>query len=209
MRKALFHIVTIVAACWAVFGFVSILSKLQFAVDAGNWFVAHVPAKQLFLDLRNWLADALSGYHDFMHGVTRVFHLPQLPPFVYDMIGMVSFAVGRGYELSAAVGEKRHEFWLALPHATESDPGDRHPSMSEKDQHLQARSEAFRLTDRRYPLYTLVIKLAHMQVLLPRSWWHVTGDASFFVARILVYGGVVAVILAGLFGVNYIYRQLG
>jgi hypothetical protein len=96
-----FDNIAIAAFCWAAFGLVSLLSELKFLIDGLDWSISHwaISYKDVLLKLGKLVSRAVSGYREFVRSTARLLHLPHLPSYLYDVIGVAALSIGCGYWL--------------------------------------------------------------------------------------------------------------
>jgi hypothetical protein len=101
MRGYISWTVSIVLLCWGIFSALSILSDLKFIVDGWDWSLSHVALsfKAAMHEIGKQVSGAVSGYRAVVHGLVRLLHLPLLPRYFYDNLGIFIFSIGRGYQL--------------------------------------------------------------------------------------------------------------
>jgi hypothetical protein len=188
MLKFIGWIVGIALFCWATVSAFSIFSELKFLVDGWTWSVDQVPIsiKTVALAIGKYVSSVVGGYREFVHGLVQMLHLPRLPQFVYDVAGVIAFSVGRGRWIerkARAAAYKEFGFDMAA-------------------------------TYERYPLQLRVVAL--------RSWLYnrfIPGGEQAFLgyprrsrflilaAQCIIYGGLVATVLAALFAIDFLYRH--
>lgn len=189
MRKWFSWSIAIVLFCWGTFGLLSFLSELKFLVDALDWSVDQVSIafKDILLELGKRISQAVSDYRELVRGIARLLHLPHLPSWAYDALGMASLAIGRGYWIGKRAEKNWDEIAMALPGFASLD-------------------DAFD----RFPLQKLVVIMTVS--IEPKGWlreklaypiFKITRES----ATVLVYGSAVAIVLAVLFSIDYVYRH--
>jgi hypothetical protein len=193
-RSGLTSIVGIGLFCWAVFGLLSLLSELKFLVEAVHWSVGHVSIsfKDILLEIGKRISQAVSGYREFVRSVARLLHLPHLSSFLYDVIGVVTFS-GLGYRLGRRAIQARKEWWSAMIERRFPGSGLREVPVELEEDYMYWRE---------HPL-----QLAYIRLRQNVRWLPLPVGGRKIVARCLVYGGAVAVVLAALFTVDYVYRH--
>jgi hypothetical protein len=215
------------SAVWALHGFVSILSKLQFVIDAWDWCVAQVPLshRPILVEFGHRVSDWIAGYREFVHVLVQKLHLPPLPPLIYDVLGVVVFSGGRGVSLSKReyqrylMGVDANDQMALMYHRLE----ERGLSEEERNRRkmqleewadatwreLKAHSPFFRLD---VPTPSILMYLNHRTMWFLRYIgvpFHPLRVYAIFKAiqNSLVYGGLVTIIIAALFGIDYLYRH--
>lgn len=201
MRNYFSWVIGIGLFVWATFGLVSILSKLHFAMDAWSWCVARVPISQrpILVEFRHHVSDWVASYRELVHEIAQTLHLPRLPQLIYDAVGVVAFSIGRGQWIGRRADMRAADFVL---------------ESGELD-HLETDDEMLAGLYRRFPLEGLKDKitfllrqqivnhLSRVWMKRPQVWRNLTAQ----MALILVYGGIVALVLAALFGIDFLYRH--
>jgi hypothetical protein len=187
MRSAIFRIVAVVTFCWAVFGLLSLLSELKILVDGLDWSISHasISYKEILLEIGRRISQAVSGYREIVRSLARLLHLPRLPSFVYDVIGIVMFSIGRGYW----IGQRANQAYFVW---FEREKSERYPLKK------YLRKHPLLYASKRFKIYFLPtwfgrFRLSRFLGLLVSIW--------------VVYGGVIAIVLVALFGVDYAYRH--
>jgi hypothetical protein len=186
MRSAIFRVIAVVAFCWAIFGLLSLLSELKFLIDGLDWSISHVSIsyKAVLLEVGRRVPQTVSGYHELVRLLAGLLHLPHLPSFVYDVFSVVAFSVGRGFWLYQRSKERR---WVRI------------------------RGPLLQLT---HTLESYVGLRVLRWTILHTKWKDVLGAVKLFAdpvihiaAICIVYGGCVAIVLAALFGIDFVYRH--
>lgn len=252
IRKYIGWVIGIALFVWAIFGTLSLLSKLAFLVAALNWSIENVTIsiKPILLEIGKRISEAVTGYRELMHGIARLLHLPHLPSFVYDVLGVITFSVGRGAQLGKTAGARRSDSLQAEKNVARKRLEALYQFRPKKGQDSLRWSVSNRLdqeadkiaasaVDPRFPLSRLAQKLdvrirkvigpAYRSLDELMSWTRAsinsTKSVSWLVgsvrlkfyfwssslvrllAYILVYGGLVAIVIAALFGIDYLYRH--
>ena len=221
MRSVIFRVIATAAFCWAVFGLLSLLSEFKFLVDGLDWSISHwgISYRDVLLEIGKRISQAVSGYREFVRSFARLLHLPHLPSFMYDVIGVVAFSIGRGYSLGqrgikirykhlTALGidpsvrlenEMHHRKFLII--RKENPFGDDDPSWLRQAIYDDDKKALVRQYYRKHPLQSWYKNLSDNKLwMLPKFLRKVT-------AQCLVYGGAVAIVILGLFSVDYAYRH--
>jgi hypothetical protein len=196
MRNLIGWVIGITLLCWGVTSAFSIFSELKFIVDGWTWSVDQVPLsiRAVFLAVGKWASGLVSDYRAFVHLVVGLLHLPHLPQYIYDGLGVVTFSAGRGYWLGRHAQKKGKAFW-------------------DKAILIDEKSQMYRTVGRE-PLFMSWVEvlsslIAHLlnKLGMEVSWL----DDHLEVIRLftwsLVYGVLVAIILAALFGTDFAYRH--
>jgi hypothetical protein len=110
-------VVGVVLFCWATVSAFSIFEHLKFLVDGWTWSVDQVPItiKSVALMIGKYVSDIVGHYREFVHGLVQMMHLPRLPQFAYDVLGIISFSCGRGISVREKVSSKLRTFRTATP----------------------------------------------------------------------------------------------
>lgn len=186
MRSAIFRVIAAVAFCWAIFGLLSLLSELKFVIDGVGWLVSHFPIslKPVLLGIGKRVPQAISGYRELVLALARLLHLPHLPSFLFDSVGVVAFSVGRGFWSYQRAREKLK---------------------------IRVFSPLLRLT---HTLENYVGLRVLRWALHHTKWKDVLGTVKRFVDPVIhfaaissVYGGGAAIALTALFGIDFMYRH--
>jgi hypothetical protein len=116
MRKCFLTTVGIVLVFWGVTSALSLLSELHFLVDGLNWSIAHVAVsfKAVLLEIGRGISEAISGYRALVQGLVQPLHLPVLPHYVYDCLGVFCLSLGRGYWLYRRKKRQSDDFDTAM-----------------------------------------------------------------------------------------------
>jgi hypothetical protein len=223
MLKLIGWVVGIVLFCWATVSAFSIFSELKFLIDGWTWSVDQVPIsiKAIALATGKYVSGVVGGYRELVHGLVQMLHLPKLPQLLYDAGGIAAFSIGRGVRIERRIRTTiRAAFELPFvpPRVIKKDMSDR--ELRELDAQLertkqileQAGENAVKVADamdRRFPLERLRRRLAILFYKpTPRD---PTSEALLrivlFVCGAIVYGGLVAGVIAALFGIDYLYRH--
>jgi hypothetical protein len=114
VRKYIGWVISVALFVWAIFGLVSILSKLHFAMDAWSWCVARVPISQrpILVEFRHHVSDWVASYRELVHEIAQILHLPRLPQLIYDAVGVVAFSIGRGQWIGRRADMRAADFVL-------------------------------------------------------------------------------------------------
>jgi hypothetical protein len=184
MLKLAGWVIGIVLFVWATVSAFSIFSELKFLVDGWTWSVGQVPIgiKAIALAIGKYVSGVVGGYREFVHGLAAMLHLPHLPQAVYDTVGVVAFSIGRGYWLGRRERSNPGKFWGGRVW---------------------------------WALYGWASKLDYH--MLPSAAWVDPCERNLFekismwttnaVPLITVYGSLVAIVIASLFGIDYVYRH--
>jgi hypothetical protein len=195
--------VGIVLFCWATVSALSIFSELKFLVDGWTWSVDQVPISinVIALVVGRYVSGVVGGYREFVHGLAQMLHLPRLPQVVYDVAGTVAFSIAGG----RWIAKRAHASVYAFDFTREWNIDEVGRLIKERLQHYPIK----RFTD----AFAIWIE------------WHLPRKAeypeeppdlrnyrySLFVANAIVYGGlvaaIIAIVIAALFGIDYLYRH--
>jgi hypothetical protein len=253
-------IVGIVLFCWATVSAFSIFSELKFLGDGWMWSVDQVPItiKSVALMVGKHVSGVVGGYREFVHGLVQMLHLPHLPQFIYDVLGIAAFSVGRGrswflgkirqqekfrpqaldalwkdpslkakLQARAAIWgreelvdryledpNEKEKFlssgWEYKEQAVEMTEEERDLSRVKSLLYLTVLSEVLKLQNDRFPLRRAYLALDSAAVhfpgirALPFSWRLLLTEL-FSVS--VVYVSVVAILIAALFGIDFLYRH--
>ncbi len=198
MRKFFSATIGIVLVCWGIFSALSLLSDLHFLVDGLNWSIAHlaVSFKTVLLEIGKRISDVVSGYRALVRGLVRLLHLPVLPHYIYDALGVVSLSVGRGFGVYRR--DRRELLEKLLPITIDLSDAE---SMEDKEKKVDAILKS-RLREISEPL---LVRFTHVTIvtLLPSMLQKI-----FDRFPVLYYSVFVAAVLSLLFGVYFIYRHI-
>jgi hypothetical protein len=88
----------VVLFCWGIFSALSLLSELHFLVDGLNWSIRHwdFSFEAVLLEIGRQISEAVSGYRALIRGLVALLHLPVLPHYVYDGLGIICFSLRWG-----------------------------------------------------------------------------------------------------------------
>jgi hypothetical protein len=102
MFKVIGWVIGIVLFCRATVSALSIFSQLTFLVDGWTWSVDQVTIsiKAIALAIGKYVSGIVGGYRGFVHGLVQMLHLPKLPQFVCDGVGVVAFSISRGIRIA-------------------------------------------------------------------------------------------------------------
>jgi hypothetical protein len=190
MLKFIGWMIDIVLLCWATVSAFSIFSELKFLVDGWTWSVGQVPIsiKAVALTIGKWANGIVGGYRAFIHELVQISHLPRLPQIVYDVGGAMTFSIGRGYWLGRR----------ASYHA-KNVSGDYGAALSE------ARKKWVADFKEQFPILEIA---SSVLFLLSRKFSTASIVLLDKISIALVYGGLVAIVIAVLFGIDYLYRHV-
>jgi hypothetical protein len=206
MLKLVGWLGVIVLFVWATVSAFSIFSKLTFLVDGWTWSVDQVPVtiKAVLLAVGRYVSGIVGGYREFVHGLVAMLHLPKLPQAVYGAVGVAAFSTGRGYWLSRRAQEAFYDDVTAKAIGKDGEVTDKWRSQ-------------YDCYTRRHPLFSakLGVRGSLWGFARPHhrgQWWQFRPGRPLellieFIADVLVYGGLVAIIIAALFGIDYVYRH--
>jgi hypothetical protein len=193
MLKFFSWTIAIVLFCWGTFGLLSTLSDLKFTVDAVDWSVGHLSIlyKDILLEIGKKISETVSGYRELVRGIARLLHLPHLPSWAYDALGMASLSIGRGHW----IGKRASEKWNNLMKKMDED----HELAIKFDNGNPPLPRGF-------PLQNLVVRMS-VVIYPPKRWLGNKLENLIYTitskgATVLVYGGAVAIVLAVLFGID-------
>jgi hypothetical protein len=160
----------------------------EVSVDGWTWSVDQVPitVKVIALAVGKWVSGVVGGYREFVHGLVQMLHLPHLPQYLYDALGVVTFSIGRGHWIGRQIWER-----------IKNRPVTTFPP---------------RGLDRLFIKTTMATRARPFAVMaplfapLPSVFWVFTW-IIIFIFEALVYGSLVAIVIATLFGIDYVYRH--
>jgi hypothetical protein len=196
-----------VGICLAAFGWLSTLSRLKFVLDSLVWSIDRIPENlQTILGvLGHSISEAVSGYRGLVTKLVSVLHLPRMRPIVYDVIAITFPSAGLGYRLgmrnittlreNLVQGEAlRKKYERRLRWRNKS----RQKALSEYGEHFQENIQPFWLAQYADRLSNFLN--GTIGYLLP---WGLADR----MAAVMFYGAVVSVVVASLFGIDYLYRH--
>jgi hypothetical protein len=203
MLKFIGWIFAAVLFCWATVSAFSIFSEVKFLVDGWTWSVDQVPTSinVIALAVGKHVSGVVGGYREFVHGLAQMLHLPRLPQVVYDVAGTVAFSIAGGRWIAKRAHSSVYKIDFTRPWNIDENIR----LVNERLQHYPIK----RFTD----AFAIWIE------------WHLPRKAedpdeppdlrnyrcSLFVANAIVYGGLVAIVIAiiitALFGIDYLYRH--
>jgi hypothetical protein len=188
MRSFISWTVGVGLLCWGICSTLSLLSELHIVVDGLNWSISHVSVslKTVLLEIGKRVSETVSEYRALVRGMARLLHLPRLPSFVYDVIGVVTFSIRRGYWLGERDAQAVDEMHALYPIEEGPWPG----------------TEEWKVWAKRYDRFYRKHPLRRWYNRHSRRW-----PFPDVVSSTLVYGGSVAIILSVLFGIDYVYRH--
>jgi len=200
--------VAIVLFVWATVSAFSIFSDLKFLVDGWTWSVDQVPIsiKAIALAIGKHVSGIVGGYREFVHGLVQMLHMPRLPQFVYDAAGVAGFSIGRGRWLVKRSVDRNFKDAVA---GIELLAGAVRGQLDEAKRKRLKRASSGGSS----PILKMTWRLYEwLSARSKREWrfpWveRLVKQANWFVATIVVYGGLVAIIIAALFGIDYLYRH--
>jgi hypothetical protein len=215
IRKAVGWTIAAVSALWALHGLVSILSKLHFVMDAWNWGVALVPIahRPIVVEFRHQVADWIAGYRELIHGLVQMLRLPRLPQLGYDMLGVVMFSVGRGVRILVDAASNATEGRLQrteqlIPNYRSMTPAEQSVAwyklsdtqIDEINANLYSGFQILDFCERAMKATTIA--------LFPKSLQSEPVELTVgVIVHGVVYGGLVGIPIAALFGLDYLYRH--
>ncbi len=199
MPKFIGWVVGIVLFCWATVSAFSIFSELKFLVDGWTWSVDQVSIsfKAIALAIGKYVSGIVGGYREFVRGLVQILHLPRLPQLVYDVAGTVAFSIAGGRWIAKRV----HSSVYKIDFTREWNIDELGRLVKERLQHYPIKrfNDAFAIW---------------IEWHLPRKAEDPEDPAdlrnyrySLFVANAIVYGGLVAIVIAVLFGIDFLYRH--
>jgi hypothetical protein len=206
MLKFIGWVIGIVLFCWATVSAFSIFSELKFLVDGWTWSVDQVPIsiRAVALAVGKNVSGIVGGYREFVHGLVEMLRLPRLPQEAYDVLVLEVFSIKRGEWLQRRDALKEHER-LALRRQkieTAISKNDYSEITKEEAEMYSARGQ---MRDDPSPL--LLLQLSRW---LYSKTSHLDTNLDRYRARLIVsfvYCGTVAIILAALFGIDFLYRH--
>jgi len=214
MRNLVRWVIGIALFCWGVCSAFSIFSELKFLVDGWSRLVDQAPISihTTLLLVGKWAAALVEDYRAFVHGLVEILHLPRLPQFVYDAIGLVTLSIGRGSQL----GWKAASNWRQHLSRLEETSRDLSESLAPERFSGKARRlwEHKQRLNRNFPIMRRAVRLRYAfdDSILgsdARGVFKQTVSTLVFfpIAVTLVYGGLVSLLLATLFALDYVYRH--
>jgi hypothetical protein len=199
MFKFVGWIVGVVLFCWATVSAFSIFSELKFLVDGWTWSVDQVPVsiKAIALAVGKYVSGIVGGYREFVHGLAQMLHLRRLPQVVCDVAGTVAFSIAGGRWIAKRAHSSVYKFDFTREWTSD---------------------EVGRLVKDRLQHYPIKRFTEAFAIWIE---WHLPRKAeypdeppdlrnyrySLFVANAVVYGGLVAVVIATLFAIDFLYRH--
>jgi hypothetical protein len=198
----------IVGVCLAAFGWLSTLSRLKFVLDSLVWSIDRIPPNlQAILQVVGHnISEAVSGYRELVAKLVRVLQLPKMRPIVYDVIAIAFPSAGLGYQLgmknittlrenlaeSDALRKKYEKRWRRRWYKSSQS------ARKVYDEHYEENIQPFWLAQYADRLSNFLN--GTVGYLLP---WGLADR----VAAVIFYGAVVSSVVAGLFGIDYLYRH--
>jgi len=218
MLRLIGTIVGIVLFCWAAVSAFSIFSELKFLVDGWTWSVDQVPIsiKSIALAVGKYVSGIVGGYREFVHGLVHLLHVPTLPQFVYDVLGVVAFSVGRGLRVLRKARAGIAEHFRRFTHVAEPTIPNFN-SMSDMQQiralveWARDKPQYYRRSD--FPLNAFCDSVTTHATRYfypehrPTAFESFLVNAIYFVTPITIYGSAVGIPLAILFGIDFLYRH--
>jgi hypothetical protein len=224
IRKYASWVIGIALFVWAIFGTFSTLSRLGFVVDSLDWSANHAPltVKTVALTIGKLISQLVTGYRALVHGLVQMLHLPKLPQLIYDWAGIAAFSMARGRWITN-LAEKRY-----MKAYDETRAADRRRAEEIINSMSEADSKADRMRKMReldfpfssvmkYSLYrrasgiALRWQLGVLQKIAGSSLLiSLLGPLTRVVAQAITasfYSGLVALVIAALFGIDYLYRH--
>jgi hypothetical protein len=199
-----------VGICLAAFGWLSTLSKLRFFLDGLDWSVDRVPqnAHAILRAVGDSISEAVLGYRELVRDFARLLKLPKMPPVVYDLIAITIPSAGLGYRLGMT------KILTLREKKAESDELYEKYERRRRARRYRFGQEELDAYDQYYEEHIQPFRLALYADRL--SNW-LNGTVGYLVpwgladriAAIIFYGAVVSTVVAGLFGVDYLYRHFG
>jgi hypothetical protein len=189
VRSGLAAIIGIVLFCWALVSTFSLASELRFVVDGLNWSIGHwaISFKAVFLEIGRRISEVVLEYRALVHGLVQLLHLPALPHYIYDWLGVISFSVCRGYWLFRRDLVAADEWFLQEPFNI--DYREVLPRL-----HVFGLNSSFNISQR----------LERLGLLSP---WGKNGERLRLLITVSIYASVVGIVLFVLFGIDYVYRR--
>jgi hypothetical protein len=180
---------------WAIFSAFSLLSRLGFLVDGLSWSANHAPltVKAIASESGAYVSQLVIGYRALVHELVQILHLPRLPQFVYDTAGVVAFSIGRGLAISRKI-DAAFDKIMFVPGA---------PAPNYEQAYYLYPIKRFSLFLSRWlwtPVLRSIVNARRRDFRWIIPYLNLVTDA-------FVYGGLVAVLVAALFGIDYLYRH--
>lgn len=206
MLKLAGWVVGVVLFVWATVSAFSIISELKFLVDGWTWSVGQVPIsiKVIALTIGEYVSGVVGGYREFVLGLVVMLHLPHLPQVVYDTGVVAAFSTACGNWLYRRAKRKfiEAEVRLEARRLSEEDTDSVYEAYVEEGERLRKR-------------FLLLALSANVAIRL--YLWFTSDDSFsklrrvenfvFFCAGIIIHGCVVAIVIATLFNIDFIYRH--
>src|SRR5262249_17490020 len=149
------------------------------------------------------VSDWIAGYREFVHGLVQMLQLPSLPQFAYDAFGVIGFSIGRGYWLGSRASERGLNLGIDLFVERMQRPSKAPTSPAVRVEKMRAaQRESSEEVDARYPLAAISERLLY-RIQCAGDWQAEDFElrAAQVVLVVLVYGGLVAIVIAALFGI--------
>jgi hypothetical protein len=213
IRKYVGRVVFITLFVWGTISAFTIFEKLKFLVDGWSWSVGHIPMatsiRGVLLLIGKWVSVIVANYRDVVHSVVAALHLPQLPQTVYETAGIIIFSIRRGYQVGKRQADADRQRLIALHSEyleTLSELMNR-PGLTLEERLQKAKElkrsvyrEANPLVSRWSEFYGRM--LYEFGAEHPWAW---AAIKAFSI--VLVYGTAVAIIIAVLFGIDFLYQH--
>jgi hypothetical protein len=215
MLKLIGWIVGVALFCWATVSAFSIFSELKFLVDGWAWSVDQVPIsiKAVALAVGKYVSGVVGGYREFVHGLVAMLHLPKLPQSVYDAAGVATFSIGRGMGVVRREAEADRQYVISLVGKQKADRyleliDDRkfwNLAKEQREQTLRSAQISPEEVDEINQSEPPPLSLALIERLFGERY---AGSYAFYmVFAVVLYGGLIALIIATLFAIDFLYRH--
>jgi hypothetical protein len=215
-------VVILVLFFWAAVSSFSIFSELKFLVDGWTWSVDHVPisTKAIALAIGAYVSDIVGGYREFVHGLLQMQQLPRLPQFSFDVLGVMTFSVGRGLrmlfgyikkrlsEMNRLFGEAKAQRLgpYLLQRNREQVRADELEKILGEPVTEELARKIRRALRRSEPASRLIVRVSEPLRGLGLRSGPLIATCTLLVA-VLMYIGTTALLIAALFGIDRVYRH--
>jgi ElaB/YqjD/DUF883 family membrane-anchored ribosome-binding protein len=213
IRKYVGWVIGVALFVWGTISAFSIFEKLKFLVDGWSYSVGHFPmptsAREVLLLIGKWVSVKVANYRDFVHSVVATLGLPHLPQTVYEAAGIFIFSVRRGYQVGKrqADADRQHLVDFHSKNLEKLSELANRPGLG-LDERLQKMKEQQRSAFRGEKPFVSKWSRLYGDMLrdfaAERPWAWV---GIRVISLVLVYGTAVTLVIAALFGIDYLYRQ--